>query len=418
MGVRARAGRVGESSGPTEIQRRRARHAAGLPRSRAIRILFTHPYFWPHVRRGAEREIHDLGSGLAADGHRVRLVTTTPEGVARRRRVGGLDVRYVRTPVPAPLRARGWSLETAFAGVAAGAAVTSRADLVHAFLYGDGYGAGLARRVRDRPLVLKLTGTVRPERLATLPIDDRMFHSAIEAADEVWCNSAFARDEMAGFGVPMHVVPAGIDTGVFRPVVPRRPAPTVVVASAVDEPRKRLVDLFDAWPEVVAARPDARLRCAGRATAAAREALLARLPAAVRPTVRFLGDLDTPSLVAEYAGAWVVAAPAVYEALGLTTLEAMACGTPVAGADSGATAELVDDGDTGTLFRPADPTTAAAAVLRALEMSRDDAVTTRCRARASQYAWGPIVAQVEARYRALLDARPPSPRPRPTRRAR
>ncbi len=393
----ARGARVGEPP--------RAPANASDPKEAGIRVLFTHPWFWPHVRRGAEREIHDLGTGLAARGHAVRLVTTTPTGVTRHERVDGVDVRYVRTPVPRPLARRGLTTETAFAGVAAAAALASRADVVHAFLYGDGYGAGQARRLRDRPLVLKLTGTVLPERIAALPIDDRMFRSALHAADEVWCNSAFARDQMAGFGVPMQIVPAGIDTSLFRPVAPRWPDPTVLVASAPTEPRKRLVDLFDAWPEVVAACPDARLRCAGAAPTGLRTSLLDRLPAPVRGTVRFLGSCDTPTLVAEYAAAWACAAPAVHEALGLTTLEAMACGTPVAGADSGATSELVTEGATGTLFAPADPTAAADAILRAIELGRDPATATRCREAADAYAWGPIVAQVEARYRTLVAGR-------------
>ncbi|MGH9275602.1 MAG: hypothetical protein ACRDZU_13225, partial [Acidimicrobiales bacterium] len=48
-----------------------------------IRVLFTHPHFWPHVRRGAEREIHDLGTRVAASGVDVRLLTSTPSGLVQ-----------------------------------------------------------------------------------------------------------------------------------------------------------------------------------------------------------------------------------------------------------------------------------------------------------------------------------------------
>jgi glycosyltransferase involved in cell wall biosynthesis len=354
------------------------------------------------VRRGAEREIHDLGMRLRDRGHRVRLVTTTPRGITQRRHLDGVDVRYVRTPVPRALARRGFTPETTFAAVAAAATVLSGADLVHAWLYGDGYGAAHALRLRRRPLVLKLTGTVRSERIARTPVDDRMFRSAIERADEVWCNSAFAREQMADFGVPMQIVPAGVDLTRFVAGEMRAEVPTVVVASAPDDPRKRLVDLLDAWPGVLDGAPDAQLRVAGNADAAVRADLLSRLPDAAADSVTFLGGLDDLQLVAEYQRAWVVAAPAVHEALGLTTVEALACGTPVAGARSGATPELVTDGVTGALFAPAEPADCATAILRAFTLTTDTGVRDVCRRAAEPYDWKALTDRIAGRYRVLI----------------
>lgn len=328
-------------------------------------------------------------------------MTSTPTGVLQRRRIGGLDVRYVRTPVPGPLARRGWTHETTFSGVAAAATLASGADLVHAWLYGDGYGAAQALRLRPRPLVLKLTGTVLPDRVARLPVDDRLLRSALARADEVWCNSTFAREEMAGFGVPMHVVPAGVDLERFVPGGPAR-EPVVLSASAPGDPRKRLVDVFDAWPAVRAAVPEARLRVAGAADARTRQDLLDRLPGAAAASVTFLGDVRDDDLVAEYQQAAVTVAPAVHEALGLTTIESLACGTPVAGARSGATAELVEDDRTGALFGPADPEDAADAILRALALSSRPGTVAACRDAATPYGWDRVAAVVADRYQALL----------------
>lgn len=373
-----------------------------------MRLLLTHPYFWPHVRRGAEREIHDLGTGLVARGHQVRLLTGQPHGVTRRADIDGLRVRYVRTPVPGPLARRGVSTPAAFGAVAAAGAALSRSDAVLSFLYADAYGATLAGRLPHRrgvPVVAKLTGTVLPERITHEPVERALFRRALDAATEVWCNSAYARDVMADFGVRMRIVPAGFDPDVFRPAGERAATPTVFCASAPDEPRKRVVDLVRAWPAIRDGLPGARLVLAGHASAATRERLLAELPEPLRGEVTFAGLLDDAALAAAYSSATVVVAPSVHEALGLVVLEALACGTPVAGADSGATPELLGTPGTGALFAPLDPDACARAVLVAAVLAADPATRDRCRAAAAPWAWPAIVDRVEERLTTLRTGR-------------
>lgn len=359
------------------------------------------------MRRGAEREVHDVGTGLAERGHRVRLVTTTPHGVAQRDAFGGMQVTYVRSVLP-PRAVRGnLDRQTAFAPWAAAAGLLGRDDVAVAYHYGDGYGLAQVRRRRGRPrLVLKLTGTVRPERIGAIPPHDRMLRGAMAAADEVWVNSAFAADELSAFGVPLHVVPAPLDRGVFD--VPghdvRDERPTVLVTSASEDPRKRITDVLAAWPAVVAARSDARLQVAGAADRATRRRLLAGLGAGARETVTFLGDLDTAQLVERYQQAWAVVVPSVDEALGLVTLEALACGTPVVGADSGATPQLLADVlPPAAVFPPGDPRALAAAVLEVLGRVADGDASLRstCRSATRRYDLPTVTDEVEARLQAV-----------------
>ena len=371
-----------------------------------IQVLLTHPYFWPHVARGAEREVHDVGSRLAERGHDVRLLTGQPAGLTAVGQVDGIRVRYVRTPSLAPLAGRGWTRENSFGVLAAGAALASRADVVVSYLYSDAYGASLASRLpgRRRPVVLKLTGAVpkrwieeRGERL-----QGALLRRALEAADEVWVNSAYVVDAMKDWGREMHVVPAGVDEQVFTPRGERAPYPLVVCAAAPEEPRKRIGDLLAGWPQVLRSVPDARLVLAGRASAETQARMLAGLPADVRGSVSFVGVLDDVALADAYSRAWATVVPSVHEALGLTTLESLACGTPVAGAESGATPDLLRDRGTGVVFRAADPEALAAAVLEALPLGQEAAVRARCRAAALRYAWPQIVEEIDRRLHALV----------------
>ncbi len=375
-----------------------------MSRDSAIRILHTHPFFWPHVRRGAEREIHDLSERLVRRGHDVRLVTSTPVGITQRADVDGIDVRYVRPRVPAALRRRGVGPEMAFVPVAAAASAVSRADLVHAWMHHDAAGALAGNLGRSRPVVLKITGVLYEERLAKRRREDRLFRWALDRADAVWCNSDYVRTAMAPFGRDLDVVPAGIDADRFTPGGVRADEPLVVCAAAPDEPRKRVVDLVDAWPAVLAAAPTARLVLAGHTSEATRGELLDRLPGPARDTVEFAGLVDDDRLLTLYRRAWATVVPSVYEALGLVTLESLACGTPVVGCDSGATPELLHDPAVGRLFAPADPAGLAAALVDLVASPPDDAVGQRCRAAAMPWSWDEIVPDIERRYRTLLEA--------------
>jgi phosphatidylinositol alpha-mannosyltransferase len=307
-----------------------------------------------------------------------------------------MRVRYVRTPLPWPLARRGLQREGAFGAVVAGASLLSRADVTICFHYADAVGAKATRP--RRPVVLKLTGTVPRDRVDALPVERRLLRRALDVADEVWVNSQYALAAMAGWGREMSVVPAGLDAEVFRSSGPRSEHVTVLCASTPDEPRKRVVDLIRAWPAIRDALPDAELLVVGAASERTRRELK------TDSSVRFLGVLGGAALVQAYSSAHVVVAPSVHEALGLVTLEALACGTPVAGARSGATPELLDQPGTGSLFAPADPAGCAEAVVAAVRLLDDPSTAVRCRTSALRYEIGGVVDQVEARLGQLSPA--------------
>ena len=114
--------------------------------------------------------------------------------------------------------------------------------------------------------------------------------------------------------------------------------------------------------------------------------------------VEVRGLVPDDELVSLYRRASALVFPSLYEGFAFPPLEAMACGCPVAAADSGSVAEVCGDG--ARLFDPTDPDAIAAAVD---EVLRDPAPwVERGLARAGRFRWAEAARGHEAAYRELL----------------
>ncbi|MFF3855560.1 glycosyltransferase family 4 protein [Micromonospora sp. NPDC002575] len=153
------------------------------------------------------------------------------------------------------------------------------------------------------------------------------------------------------------LAPPGVDTSVFTPAAGgRRRDGHLLSLCRLADPRKGLDRLVDAYALLVRADPgvpDLVLAGSGRLPTAV-ASRIAALGVADRVTV--LSDVPASDLVGLYQGASVFLQTSYEEGLGMSVIEAMACGLPVVSTATAGAAETVVDGVTGRLvpLEPAD----------------------------------------------------------------
>lgn len=212
-------------------------------------------------------------------------------------------------------------------------------------------------------------------------------------------------------------VPNGVDSGRFEP----RPRDPVLAArlGLGDEFVVGFIGFFfayegvdlllQAFREVVAALPRARLLLVGAGDLDARVRALAAA-GGLGDRVVFAGRVAHAEIVAHYGLCDVLAYPrrrtrSTELVTPLKPLEAMAAGRPVVASAVGGLAELVDDGVTGLLCAPDDVGSLAAQLIR---LGRDPGLcaTLAANARAAAVArdWNEVSAGYAAPYATLLGA--------------
>jgi starch synthase len=154
--------------------------------------------------------------------------------------------------------------------------------------------------------------------------------------------------------------------------------------------------------------PSAQLvLCAGAAhtpeLGAEVSALVAELQASRSGVIWIPEMLPKPDVIQLLTHALLFACPSVYEPLGIVNLEAMACATAVVASRVGGIPEVVDDGVTGLLVPPEDPSALADAMnLLLRDPGRADAMGRAGRERAvAEFSWDAVAAQTVALYAEL-----------------
>ena len=214
------------------------------------------------------------------------------------------------------------------------------------------------------------------------------WHRSVRRADLVIVPSTFVRDRAIvrlGLGPEaIRVIHSGVDHARFRPAnVPRE---RFLLYPARRWPHKNHERLFEAFALLSVDEPELRLVLTGGGHSQ-------NVPAGVE--VR--GHVSDDELLDLYRRAAALVFPSLYEGFGQPTLEAMACGCPVACSNAGALSEVV--GGAARLFDPHDPDAIANAVRDVL--AAPDQWARSGIARAARFSWDATARAHDAVYAEL-----------------
>ena len=365
----------------------------------SLRIVLSHAYCWPEVRRGGERYLHEVGAALARAGHSVRILSTGP--TAGHASVEGVPVTRLRTRSLAPGRFSPHAEEVAF-GVQAGLwTAPRRVDVWHALGVPDAAAASVLGKITGLRSVTTVLGVplkwywdLRPDR--------RLHELVVKRVDSYVCLSRAASAALyEGWGRAGDVVAGGVALDRFVPAAARHDRPALLYSGTFTEKRKNLALLFEAVAILRKKYVDLELWLSGQGDPSP---LIAEAPTAARDAIVQMGVGHQDKQALRYGRAWVTVLPSLNEAFGLALLESLACGTPiVALANGGGPADLIEPG-VGVASGPS-AAELAGACERAMELAGLPETVEACRAVASRYDWDQaIVPRLEAIYRNVTPA--------------
>jgi glycosyltransferase involved in cell wall biosynthesis len=175
----------------------------------------------------------------------------------------------------------------------------------------------------------------------------RIDRANLRAASLVLCNSRYSRENIQRiYGVSARVCRLGVDVERFHPT--GSPKRRYVVSAGAIKPEKGYDFLISSLGSIPTYdRPP--LVVVGNAESPEERAYLTDLATRAEVEVEFRIDIPDEELVRLYNEAPLMAYAPVREPLGLTSLEAQACGTPVVGVREGGVTETIVDQLTGLL---------------------------------------------------------------------
>jgi glycosyltransferase involved in cell wall biosynthesis/SAM-dependent methyltransferase len=367
-----------------------------------IGVLLLSNAITPDRQGGLERHCRELGTALANKGADVMIQARLVNPEDPEHSVDDDGVAIWRFPTPSkdsPFYALGYPAATERA-VRAAVRAAAGTRVLHSNFPLQGLPLALGRTPYVHTFQAPVHRELLPEhqdayvlpgpsRAAAVKLTRALESRVVRRAHSVIVLSEFMQDEAIALGArreSITVLPGGIDTERFSPGPPvadpwaEQDGPLLFTARRL-VPRTGVSELVEAFAQVVREVPGARLALAGRGPLEAD--IRSRVQAlGLKDRVRLLGWVSEEELVGWYRAADLVVMPTQeLEGFGLTTAEALACGTPVVGTPAGANPEVLRRLDASLITRDATPTAMAETVTAVLsDPERLAALAARARA--------------------------------------
>jgi glycosyltransferase involved in cell wall biosynthesis/SAM-dependent methyltransferase/uncharacterized protein YbaR (Trm112 family) len=346
----------------------------------SIRVLLLSNAITPDRNGGLERHCRELGTALSDKGADVMIHARKVNSEDPERCIDADGVEIWRFPTPSkdsPMYALGYPAASVQAVRRAVRAARGTRVLHSNFpLQGIPLALGRTPYVHTfqapvhRELIPEHQDTYvlpGPTRTAARRLTRLLESTVVRRAQSVVVLSEFMQSEAIALGASperISVLPGGIDTERFSPGAPIEDpwaagdGPLLFTARRM-VPRTGVRELVEAFALIAAEVPGARLALAGRGPLEAD--IRGRIQTlGLQDRVRILGWISDDELVGWYRAADLVVMPTQeLEGFGLTTAEALACGTPVVGTPAGSNPEVLSRLDAALITR--DPSPAAMA---------------------------------------------------------
>lgn len=373
-----------------------------------MRIVITHPFCWPHVRRGSERQIEIIAGWLGERGHQITYLSTHPEGERLEEMPYGRRVlaRPVRGIAPLRIDERHTFLWTTLSRLGA-----MDAQIVHSFYFTDSLAASLARPRNRYRTVLQLHGLAVPGVSCRrfLPPEGFMLGQALRRADGVvTCSGFVARQMEEVYGVKPAVVHSAVHMESW-PLGdgPEQDRPVILSVGDFTVRRKGGRPLVAAFSRLLEECPEAVLRLSGRMSRELECELRELAGERAARSIEFLGLGAPEDLPRHYQQASILAMPSMAEPSGGAMMEALASGAPVVAARHGGLPEYLDPG-TSVLVEPGrngeeldNIEGLTEGLLQGIRMSRVQGIRERCRRHAERFSVQALGAGYEELYAAI-----------------
>jgi glycosyltransferase involved in cell wall biosynthesis len=298
-------------------------------------------------------------------------------------------------------------------------------DIIHAYDYPwvQGFVAAHLAKKHRKKYVQTTFGEVVPHQEELVHHDkhgDRykgFVKHVLQQADLIISLSRHCASEVEFIGVPrerVQVMYWGVDTNHFHPKLDGREirqqyelgdAPVVLFLGQV-RPRKGPQVVLEAMPSIVHRHPNAKYLVVGPDYGLVEQLKRRAQELGVDKNVLFTGGKPHGELPAFYAASDIFVFPTCtpIECLGLSMIQAMACGKPVVGSRINGIPEVIVDGETGFLVEPNSALGCADSIITLLgDSTLRERMGVAGRARAvNQFNQDVLVRELEEAYRSIM----------------